>query len=162
MAAQPNLKAVRFDLEVRIERPVAAVFGYVTDIHNLPEWQESAESAEWIDEGSRFRERRSFLGRTAEIELGVTGFEQDRRFDVNALTGPVRFEISHRFEAVDGGTKVHVSAEAAMGGALRFAAAMAKKQAERQFRSDLARLKEVLERRDEESPSDRPPRLADE
>jgi uncharacterized membrane protein len=162
MAAQPNLKAVRFDLEVRIERPVGAVFGYVTDIRNLPEWQESAEWAEWIDDGTRFRERRSFLGRTAEIELAVTGFEQDRRFDVKALTGPVRFEISHRFEAVDGDTKVHVSAEAAMGGALRFAAAMAKKQAERQFRSDLARLKGVLERRDEESPSDRPPRLADE
>jgi len=151
---------VRFDLEVRIERPVGAVFAYVTDIRNLPEWQESAEAADWIDEGSRFRERRTFLGRAAAIELEVTAFEQDRRFDVKAVTGPVRFEISHRFAPVDGGTQVHVSAEAAVGGALRFAAAMAKKQAERQFRSDLGRLKEVLERRDEESPSDRPPRPA--
>jgi len=98
MAAQPNLPAVRFDLEVRIERPARAVFAYVTDIRNLPEWQESAEAADWIDEGSRFRERRSFLGRAAEIELEVTALEQDRRFDVKALTGPVRFEISHRFE----------------------------------------------------------------
>jgi hypothetical protein len=39
---------------------------------------------------------------------------------------------------------------------------MAKRQAEGQFRNDFARLKEVLERRDEESPSDRPPRLAEE
>jgi hypothetical protein len=39
---------------------------------------------------------------------------------------------------------------------------MARKQAERQFRADLQRLKEALERRDEESPSDRPPRPADE
>ena len=162
MAAQPNLPAVRFDLDVMIERPVGAVFAYVTDIRNLPEWQESAEAAHWIDEGSRFRERRTFLGRAAEIELEVTAFEQDRRFDVRAVTGPVKFEIRHRFDPADGGTRVHVSAEAAIGGALRFAAGMAKKQAERQFRADLQRLKKVLERRDEESPSDRPPRPADE
>jgi len=104
---------VRFDLEVRIERPVRAVFAYVTDIRNLPEWQESAEAADWIDKGSRFRERRTFLGRAAAIELEVAAFEQDQRFDVKAVTGPVRFEISHRFAPVDGGTQVHVSAEAA-------------------------------------------------
>jgi hypothetical protein len=39
---------------------------------------------------------------------------------------------------------------------------MAKRQAESQFRKDFERLKALLERRDEESPSDRPPRLADE
>jgi len=162
MAAQPNLREVRFDLEVRIDRPVGVVFAYVTDIRNLPQWQESAEAADWIVEGSRFRERRSFLGRAAELELEVTAFELDRRFDVKVVTGPVKFEIRHRFEPVDSDTRVHVSAEAAIGGALRFAAGMAKRQAERQFRADLQRLKEVLERRDEESPSDRPPRLADE
>jgi uncharacterized membrane protein len=146
MAAQPNLQAVRFELEVTIERPVAAVFAYVTDVSNLPDWQESAVAAEWIEEGSRFRERRSFLGRTVELELEVTAFEQDRRFDVKALTGPVRFEIRHRFDGADGRTRLRVTAEAALGRAARFAAAMAKRQAERQFRSDLDRLKDVLER----------------
>ena len=136
---------MRFDLEVTIERPVEAVFAYVSDVRNLPEWQESAVSAEWIEEGSSFRESRTFLGRTAQLELEVTTFEQDRRFDVKAVTGPVRFEIRHTFEAVEGGTVLRVSAEAAIGGALRFAASMAKKQAERQFRSDLERLKAVLE-----------------
>jgi uncharacterized membrane protein len=136
---------MRFDLEVGIERPVEAVFAYVTDVHNLPEWQESAVSAEWIEEGSRFRERRSFLGRTAELELEVTALEQDRRFDVKAVKGPVKFEIHHSFETAGGGTLLHVSASAAIGGALRFAASMAKKQAERQFRADLERLKAVLE-----------------
>jgi uncharacterized membrane protein len=161
MAAQPNLHAVRFDLEVTIEQPVAVVFAYVSDVRNLPEWQESAVAAEWIEEGSRFRERRSFLGRTAELELEVTAFEPGRRFDLKAVRGPVRFAIRHSFAEAGGGTLLRVSAEAGTGVALRFAAAMAKRQAERQFRADLVRLKETLERRDEESPSDRPPRLAD-
>jgi uncharacterized membrane protein len=153
---------VRFDLEVTIEQPVGVVFAYVADVRNLPEWQESAVAAEWIEPGRRFRERRSFLGRSVEIELEVTALESDRRFDVKAVKGPVRFEIQHGFAAADGRTSLHVSAEAKLEGAMRFAAAMAKGQVERQFRADLDRLKETLERRDEESPSDRPPRLADE
>ena len=147
MAAQPNLHAVRFDLEVTIDRPVAAVFAYVSDVRNLPEWQESAVAAEWIEPGRRFRERRTLLGRAAETEVEVTAFEPERRFDVRALTGPVRFEIRHAFAKADGGTLLRVSSEAKTGGALRFAAAMAKSQVERQFRRDLDRLKNVLESR---------------
>jgi uncharacterized membrane protein len=153
---------MQFDLEVRIDRPLAEVFAYVTDVRNVPEWQESAESAEWIEKGRRFRERRNFMGRTGEIELEVTALEPDRRFDVRAVKSPVQFEIHHSFEAADGGTLVRVDGAAKLSGALRFAAGMAKRQAESQFRKDFERLKALLERRDEESPSDRPPRLADE
>jgi len=153
---------VEFDLEVTIDRPVGEVFAYVTDVRNVPEWQESAVSADWIEEGRRFREQRQFMGRTAGLELEVTALEADRRFDVRTVKAPVELEIHHAFEAVDGGTRVAVHGTAALGGALRLAAGMAKRQAERQFRGDFERLKARLERRDEESPSDRPPRLADE
>lgn len=153
---------MHFDLDVTIDRPVAEVFAYVTDVRNVPAWQESAESAEWIEPGKRFRERRQFMGRAAELELEVTAYEPERRFDVRAVKSPVTFEIRHSFEEAGGGTLVRVHGEAKLSGALRFAAGMAKRQAERHFRSDLERLKAVLERRDEESPSDRPPRLADE
>jgi uncharacterized membrane protein len=153
---------MRFDLEVRIDRPVTDVFAYLTDVRNVPEWQESAVSAEWIEEGKRFRERRMFLGRSAELELEVTELDPGRRFDVRTVKAPVQLEIHHTFDAVDGGTRLQLTAEAKLSGAMRFAGRMAKTQAERQFGSDLQRLKAVLERRDEESPSDRPPRLADE
>src|SRR5262249_7979038 len=99
------------------------------------------------------------MGRNAEIELEVTVLEPDRRFDFRAVKAPVKFDIRHTFEAVDGGTRVHVHGEAKLSGALRLAAGMARRQAEHQFRGDFERLKELLERRDEESPSDRPPPL---
>jgi uncharacterized membrane protein len=162
MAAQPNLPSMHFDFEVTIERPLAEVFAYLTDVQNVPQWQESAVSAEWIDDGRRFREKRHFMGRTAELELEVTALEPQRRFDVRAVKAPVKFEIRHSLEGLDGGTLVSVHGEAKLSGALRFAAGMAKKQAEGQFRRDFERMKAILERRDEESPSDRPPRLADE
>jgi len=153
---------VEFELEVTIERPVPDVFAYVTDIRNVPDWQESAVSTEWLEEGRLFRERRHFMGRDADIELEVTALEPERRFDVRTAKGPVTFEIRHSFEGVDGGTRVRVRGEAKLGGALRLAAGMARRQAEHQFRRDFDRLKELMERRDEESPSDRPPRPAEE
>ena len=150
MAAQPNLPAVEFELEVSIARLVAEVFAYVTDVRNLPAWQESALEAEWEGDGpvaigSRIREKRTFLGRTAESELEVTGYAPDRRFDVEALTGPIRFRIRHSFEEIGGETLLRVRAEAETGGMLRLAGPMVARQAERQFRSDLERLKDVLE-----------------
>jgi uncharacterized membrane protein len=147
MAAQPNLPVMKFDLEQHIDRPVEEVFAYVTDVRNVPEWQESADSAEWIEDGRRFRERRNFMGRTAEIEMEVEALEAGRRFDVRAVKAPVKFEIRHSFESRDGGTLLRVHGEAKLSGALRFAAGMAKRQAESQFRRDFQRLKGVLESR---------------
>jgi uncharacterized membrane protein len=136
---------VELELDVWIDAPVASVFAFVSEVDNLPKWQESAVSAEWIEPGKRFRERRSFLGRTAESELEVTAREPDRRFDVRALSGPLRFQIHHSFEERDGGTFVRVDARAKVGGVLRFAAPAARGQVERQFRGDLQRLKEAVE-----------------
>jgi uncharacterized membrane protein len=141
---------VRFDLEVVVDAPVAEVFAYITDVRNLPEWQESAVEAAWRDDapievGSRMRERRSFLGRTAENELEVTAYEPDRRFDLKTVSGPIRFQVAHTFEPADGGTRLRVVVEG--GGLPRFAGRMVAKQAERQFRADLERLRGVLARR---------------
>ncbi|MFL5944750.1 MAG: SRPBCC family protein [Gaiellaceae bacterium] len=136
---------MRFDLEVTIDRPVADVFAYVSDVRNLPQWQQSADAAEWIEEGKRFSERRSFLGRTAQLELEVTAREENRRFDVRSVSGPVRFEIRHSFADAGDGTRLSVTADAKITGALRLPARMAQGQAERQFKSDLQRLKKILE-----------------
>jgi uncharacterized membrane protein len=141
---------MRFELEIVVERPVEDVFAYVTDVRNLPKWQESAIEAEWendapIARGSRMRERRSFLGRAAENVLEVTAYERDSRFDLKALSGPIRFQVAHTFEPTDGATRLRVVVEGETGGMLRFTGPIVARQAERQFRADLVRLKETLE-----------------
>jgi uncharacterized membrane protein len=141
---------VKFDLDIVIERSVEEVFEYVTDVRNLPEWQESAIEADWVEgaspgKGARLRERRELAGRSIESELEVTAYEPDRRFDVKALSGPIRFEVRHSFEAAGGATRLRLAAEGEAGGVLRFAGPLVARQAERQFRADLERLKQVLE-----------------
>jgi uncharacterized protein YndB with AHSA1/START domain len=140
---------VRFELTVEIARPPEEVFAYLTDVSNLPEWQRSAVSAEAegpVGEGSRVRERRTFLGRTVTTELEVTAYDPPRRFDVNALSGPVRLAISHTLEEQpEGRTRVEVMVETRAGGLMRVAAGGATRAAEREFRADFQRLKEILE-----------------
>ena len=62
------------------------------------------------------------------------------------MSGPIRFEVRHSFEAADEGTRLQLTAEGEAGGMLRFAGPMVARQAERQFRADLERLKHVLDR----------------
>jgi uncharacterized membrane protein len=141
---------ITFELDVAIERPVAEVFAYFTDVSNLPAWQSTADAAHWEDGssigvGSRMRERRTFLGRTLESTLEVTAYEQDRRFDLKSIGGPLPLAVRHEFEPSNGGTHIHVVAEGEAEGFARFAQRMAAKQAERQFKRDFERLKALLE-----------------
>jgi carbon monoxide dehydrogenase subunit G len=137
-----------FDLTVEIARPPEDVFSYLTDVSNLPEWQSSASSAEAdepLREGSRIRERRRFMGRDVKTELEVTAYEPPRRFDVKSRGGPVSYGIHHALEPAATGTRLQVKVDAKIGGMMRFAAKGPLKAAEREFRADFERLKQILE-----------------
>jgi uncharacterized membrane protein len=141
---------IRFDLDVVIERPVADVFAYLTDVRNLPNWQTSAEEADWerdgaVGVGSRMRERRTFIGRTIETTLEVTAFELNGLFELQSAGGSIPLRVRHELEPANGSTRVRIAVEGEPGGLFKFAERMAAKQAERQFTRDFERLKEVLE-----------------
>ena len=138
-----------FDLTLEIARSPQDVFAYLTDVSKLPEWQSSAESAEAdgpVRQGAHIRERRTFAGRDVRTNLEVVGYEQSSRFDVTSRGSPVSFEIRHRLEAHDGGTRLRVHVDVKVDAMMRVAAAGPLKLAEREFRSDFERLKEILER----------------
>lgn len=144
-----------FVLELEIARPPEDVFAYLTDVERLPEWQTTAVSCETdgpVQVGSRIRERRTFIGRDVRTELEVTAHDPPRRFDVRARGGPVPFAISHVLQPAPTGTQLHVDVDVQVGAMMRLAAAGPLKLAEREFRSDFERLKELLE-----SPGYNPP-----
>ncbi len=143
---------MRFEFEVEIERPVHDVFAYVTDVGNLPEWQRATSEAAWEggdgpSVGALVRQKTRFLRRSMDIELEVTAYEPDRRFDLRTLKGPISFEVRHSFGPSRGGTKVHFVGEGEPGRFFRLAASAVARQAERESRADFERLKAVLESR---------------
>ena len=139
-----------FDLSLEIARPPDQVFAFLTDVSRLPQWQSSAVSAEAhgpVKAGSHIRERRKFAGRDVRTTLEVVAYEPSTRFDVKGRGGPVSFEIRHVLEQADAGTRLSVRVDVKVGAMIRIAAAGPLKLAEREFRSDFERLKEILERR---------------
>jgi carbon monoxide dehydrogenase subunit G len=136
------------DHTVRIARPPADVFGYLTDVEKLPDWQSSAVEVRAEGElrvGTRIREIRNFLGRRAESTLEVIEYDPGRKFSLRVLSGPLPFEVRHALTPEGGGTRLDWVAEADTSRFPKLAVRMMAGTAERQFKGDLERLKRLLE-----------------
>jgi carbon monoxide dehydrogenase subunit G len=131
---------VRADLTIEIARTPEDVFAYLTDVSNLPAWQAGVKSATVRD--GRIEETRSLLGRELHTTLEIVEQERPSLFALRALNGPVRFTVRHALEPAGAGTKLTVSAEGDVPG---FAAGLVARRAEKQFRQDFERLKQILE-----------------
>ena len=131
---------MRAELTIEIARTPEDVFAYLTDVSNLPEWQAGVKSATLRD--GRIEESRSLLGRELHTSLEIVEQEEPRLFTLRALDSPFPFTVRHELEPADSGTRLSVTAEGDVPG---FAAGLLSRRAERQFRKDFERLKQILE-----------------
>ena len=143
---------IRVEHELVVHRPLAAVFDYVSDPANVPEWQTGVVETTKADEGGmrvglRWREVRTFLGRRIEGTLEATAYERGREFSLRVVSGPIPLHVRHLFDPADGGTRIRVSAEGEPAGFARLGSRVVARAAERQLKGDFARLKRVLEER---------------
>ncbi len=134
------MDAVRAELTIEIARTPREVFSYLTDVSNVPAWQTGVKRATLRD--GRIEESRSLFGREIDTTLEIVEQEEPRLFTLRAAGGPVPFTVRHELEPADGGTRLTVTAEGDVPG---FAARLLAKGAERQFRKDFERLKQILE-----------------
>jgi carbon monoxide dehydrogenase subunit G len=131
---------MRAELTIEIARTPEDVFAYLTDVSNVPAWQAGVKSSTLRD--GRIEESRTLLGRELDTTLEIVEHEAPRLFALQALDGPVRFTVRHELEAVEGGTRMTVTAEGDVPG---FAAGLIARRVEKQFRRDFERLKQILE-----------------
>jgi len=131
---------VRAELAIEIARTPEDVFDYLTDASNLPAWQSGVKSATVRD--GRIEESRSLLGHELHTTLEIVEQEEPRLFTLRALDGPVRFTVRHELEPANGRTQLTVTAEGDVPG---FAAGLLARRAEKQFRENFERLKQILE-----------------
>jgi carbon monoxide dehydrogenase subunit G len=133
---------VRAELTIEIGRTPEEVFAYLTDVSHVPEWQAGVKSAELHD--GRIDESRTLFGREVHTSLEIVEQEEPRLFTLRALNSPVPFSVRHELEPADAGgaTRLTVTAEGDVPG---FAAGLLARRAEKQFRKDFDRLKQILE-----------------
>jgi carbon monoxide dehydrogenase subunit G len=139
-SSETIVEPVRAELTIEIARTPEEVFSYLTDVSNLPAWQAGVKSATLRD--GRIEESRSLLGRELDTTLEIVEQEEPKLFTLRALDGPVQFTVRHELVPEDGGTRLTVTAEGDVPG---FAAGLLARGAERQFRRDFERLKQILE-----------------
>ena len=80
-----------------VDRSLEEVFAYLSNPQNDPEWSSASneviqiEPDEPVRRGTRFRQLGSFLGRRLEFVLEVTVYEDNHRFGMKVVSGPIRF-----------------------------------------------------------------------
>ena len=133
---------------LEIARPIDEVFGYLTDVARIPEWQASAEEAKLegaLGAGARIREVRSFMGRRAASTMEITEYDPPKRFSLHSIDGPITYAVEHALEAVDGGTRMTLTGRGETNRVPRLMLGTVRRTIERQFVKDLETLKRRLE-----------------
>jgi carbon monoxide dehydrogenase subunit G len=143
----------RVEEEIVIDRPPEDVFAFVTAPENDREWvsttvERQREKEGPIGVGSRIRGVDKFLGRRIESTLEVTEHEPNTRSSIR-LEGPISARGTYELEPEDGRTRFRwiMDAEAGLGGLYlgRITDPLVTFLFRRRLRSDLRRLKDVLE-----------------
>jgi uncharacterized membrane protein len=141
---------IKFEKSLLINRPLQEVFDFVTNLSNDPQWQSSIESVEQVSDGpigvgSTWRYVTKFLGRKNETEIQMTSYEPPHQSSVKAVSGPIPFENTHKFQEQDGGTLLTLTGQAEIGGFFKMAEGLVGKQMGKQMDADGAALKRLLE-----------------
>jgi uncharacterized membrane protein len=139
--------------EIVIRRPREDVAGYVADPGNAPEWYANIESVRWQTEpsmrvGSQIAFVARFLGRHLAYTDEVAVFAPGERLVMRTAQGPFPRETTYTWEATSAGhTRMTLRNRGAPAGLSTLAAPLVAVSIRRANRSDLARLKTLLEGR---------------
>jgi len=136
-----------------IARPREEVARFAIDPKNAPAWYVNIESAEWTTSpplalGSRVAFVARFLGRRLEYTYTILDYEPSRRLVMRTAEGPFPMETTYVFEdAPHGATRMTLRNRGEPTGFSRLLAPFMARAVRRENEKDLARLRDLLERR---------------
>lgn len=139
----------RFSSTVTIDSDVESVFDYVTDPENNSAWQSSFVSykqttGETMEVGATYRYINSFLGINMQTEGVITEYEQNEvmafDFTSSKVSGSSKFQVEEKGNK----TEVTLTGSADLS-FMKFGKKLAEIKAKNQIKSDLKKLKKILE-----------------
>lgn len=148
---------IKVERSVIIDRPLAAVFGFVADQTNSPRWQSGVLDVRRTTEGppgigTRHTVVRKFLGHRWEADNECVEYDPNRRVSWKSTAGPVEFAAGYLTEATTGGTRLTSWIEMQPNGFGGLTEPFIAGSLNRDAEANLAELKELLERRVETAP----------
>jgi uncharacterized protein YndB with AHSA1/START domain len=133
-----------------INLPVEKVFTYMTTVKNYPNWMSELVEAKQTSEGpvgvgTTVSAVANVLGRRIENIQEVTVYKPSSKFAIKAASGPVKTEDEFNLESVAGGTKITRTTKGEFGGFFKMAEPLFVRMLKRQFETNFANLKDLLE-----------------
>jgi uncharacterized protein YndB with AHSA1/START domain len=137
-------------VRIVVSRPREAVFAYVADARNRPQWDDSVEreeltSPEPIGVGSTVRTTLRSMGRRLVYTWEVTEHAPPERMTIESTSGPFPTTLAYRLAERDGGTAVDFSVTGRPSGAMRLAQPLIARGIQKNLDRGFARLRRVLE-----------------
>jgi hypothetical protein len=147
-------KSEMMDLNVStmIYRPIKQVFDFVSTPENDFQWQYGTLASASLSEGasrigSFFRSIGHLMGHRVLSTFEVTDYEPNKKYGFKSLTGPLQSQTSYTFEMANGSTKVILSTQANVVDFFEVNEGILGKKMKKQFKENLAMLKDILEAR---------------
>jgi uncharacterized membrane protein len=135
---------------VEIKRPVDQVFTYVTEIKNFPKWipdmQEAVQvSPGNIGVGTSLRGMYKMMGLRMAWTSKITEYEPNKKFGEKIISGNVLTDELMTFDSTSEGTRFTFLCDLTVGGVLKLLSPIMASSMRKQTKTDLAKLKELLE-----------------
>lgn len=150
---------IKFDGNVEIYRTLHEVFAFVVTPENDFHWQYGTLMSAQISNGAigigtLFRAVGHFMGRRMESVYEVTEFEPDRRYGFKSKSDSPGLYTLYTFDVIKGRTRMNVFVQLDPGETLMVSDTATQRSIKKQYRENLALLKDILEARGIETSSD--------
>lgn len=146
--------AVDVTTETVIDQPADVVAGFAGDPSNAPRWYVNIDTVEWLTApplrvGSRMSFVARFLGRRLAYTYEVVEMRPGERLVMRTAEGPFPMETTYTWQVEgEGSTRMTLRNRGVPSGFATVAAPVMAAAMRRANRSDLARLKDLLESRE--------------
>jgi uncharacterized membrane protein len=136
--------------EIEIRRPREEVAAYTADPDNATRWYGNIKAVEWKSEpplavGTRIAFVAEFLGRRLEYTYEIRAHVPGERLVMSTADGPFAMETTYEWREAPAGTRMTLRNRGEPAGFSKLAAPLMAQMVRRANRTDLRRLKELLE-----------------
>ena len=143
---------IRIQASATVNRPLEEVFRFMTNNQNALQWQsgllEARVTNDVVGVGKTWVDVVQVLGQRIEIASELTEFAPLRTVGFKSTSGPIPLEGRYAFEPDGAGTKVTFTMQGEAGGFFKLAEPIVARSTQRQWETNLANLKDLLEQRD--------------
>jgi uncharacterized membrane protein len=138
-------------VNIDVEKPMAAVFAFLSDWSNNPSWQTGMKACTWTSEpplqlGSTYDQEARFLGRTIVSSFEVIEFEPGAKVRIKSTKSSLPLDITRQVTAT-GESSCIVSAvvRGEPSGLMRLVNPLMRRVVSNSIKADYVRLKAHLE-----------------